>query len=429
VLFSLATAALFIRPGEIFLPLEALPIYLLLLMASLALSLPAVMRNLTAAALRRNPAILCVLGLLPAIVLSHLSHFNIYSARMGAMEFGKVLVYYVLLIGLVNTPGRLRRFLIFTSLCIFVMAGLALLQYYDIYHLQNIEILERGVGVDPETGRREMIEQLRGSGIFSDPNDLSIMLTFGLLIGVHLLLEARGLVRLIWAGPVAVMGYAFALTRSRGGFLALLAGAMVLLISRFGWRRSIPLAILVVPAMLLLFAGRQTDINMSEGDTAYGRVMLWRDGMHMLRSAPLFGFGYDTYADEAGQVAHNSFVHAFAELGLFGGILFCGAIYLPLINLHRAGKDPSVTMDDELCRWRPTLMAMLAGYTIGLCSLSRDYVVSTYVILGVGTVCCMLLANTDPDAVEPLSARLVRRVVFVGMGTIVFFYLFVRVVQ
>ena len=55
----------------------------------------------------------------------------------------------------------------------------------------------------------------------------------------------------------------------------------------------------------------------------------------MMRSPLLAILGQGQFAEEVGQVAHNSFVQAGAELGLPGGLCFFGLYYLPFWSLRR----------------------------------------------------------------------------------------------
>src|SRR5690349_2170625 len=90
-LFLLLNAVLFIRPAEIFPSLLGLPIYEVVIVACIAASWPVIVEQLSPAAIAARPGTLFVVALLPAIVLSHLSHGNTYDARVGAAEFLKVL--------------------------------------------------------------------------------------------------------------------------------------------------------------------------------------------------------------------------------------------------------------------------------------------------------------------------------------------------
>lgn len=422
-LFILLNGVLFIRPAEILPSLEGLPIYNVVIVACILTSLPVLLRQLSWSNLRAHPAVFCVVGLLPVIVLSQLVRGNTWHARQGAIEFGKVVIFFLLLTGLVNTPARLSRFIVAVVLFIVGIAAIAALNYRGVIHVAGITTADRRTGFD-ESGQAVTVEQLYGPGIFNDPNDFSLILSTGMLILIHFALDTKNWSRrLVVLAACAVPAYAFAMTRSRGGFLALGAGLMVLAVSRFGWKRSIPLMVLGLPVMLVLFGGRMTNINLGdEDDTAQGRMMLWREGFVLLRGSPVFGIGYGAYAEEVGHVAHNSFVHSFVELSLMGGIAFTAAFYVPLSVLRR-----SQTQGSGLDRWRPALLAILVDYSIGLCSLSRTYTVSTYLIIGLGAAYCTILSAHDPKRVPVMTGTYFKRLIVVGVACLLFFNLFVRI--
>ena len=92
-----------------------------------------------------------------------------------------------------------------------------------------------------------------------------------------------------------------------------------------------PAGLLLVPAVLLAFGGRQADINLSGNDTAQDRLRLWAEGMSLLPGSPIFGIGVGEYEECIGLVAHNSYVHSFVEMGLLGGTFFAGAVFLAVL--------------------------------------------------------------------------------------------------
>jgi len=57
--------------------------------------------------------------------------------------------------------------------------------------------------------------------------------------------------------------------------------------------------------------------------------------MTMFRSSPIFGVGYETFTEHFRILAHNSFVQALAELGLFGALAWVGLYYWGFLNLAR----------------------------------------------------------------------------------------------
>ena len=426
-LFVLLNAVLFIRPAEILPSLAALPIYQVVIVACTITSLGAILPQLSLAALAARPATACVIGVWVAVILSHITSGSIYEARMGAGEFGKVVLYFLLLNGLVDSPGRLRTFLIWICLFIVAVAVLAVLRYHGIVELDALNALEQFQGVD-ESGDLEFITRLQASGIFSDPNDFSLVLVTSVLILTHLLLEQKRVVtRVVCLAPLPLLLYAFVLTQSRGGFLALTAGCATYILTRWSGRRALAIAIVVIPVLLIAVGGRQTNIDLSdEDDSAYGRIALWRDGYEYFKSAPVFGIGFNQYAEESGLVAHNSYVHTFAELGFFGGTFFTGVLFVPFAALRKMGKHDVSERLGELARWRPCLISALVAYLVGMCSLSRPYQIPTYLLLGVAATFCGIASNRIPSLVEQGSLVLARRVVSVSVGVLVFFYVFVR---
>src|ERR1700722_31686 len=105
-LFLLLLAILVIRPGDIVVGLEGWPFYEIAIVVCLAASMPAVIRKVTWRSLSSQPAHFCVIGLLPAIVLSHLIHGDTWDARISGLDFAKTLIFYLLLVSLLTTRRR-----------------------------------------------------------------------------------------------------------------------------------------------------------------------------------------------------------------------------------------------------------------------------------------------------------------------------------
>jgi hypothetical protein len=80
-LFVLLNAVLFIRPAELVPDLMDLPIYEVLILLCLLLAVPLVARRVSADSLVRMPLTLGVVLVWVSIILSYLSHFEIYGAR------------------------------------------------------------------------------------------------------------------------------------------------------------------------------------------------------------------------------------------------------------------------------------------------------------------------------------------------------------
>jgi O-antigen ligase len=182
--------------------------------------------------------------------------------------------------------------------------------------------------------------------------------------------------------PIGVFAIAILETKSRGGLLAGAAAVMTLASLRYGTKVAVVLAVLGA-CMLPIVAGRSANIEFSEGSTSEERLLLWREGFDAIKSPEiLFGIGHGTYADLAGLVAHNSFVHTYVELGLFGGTLFLGCFFVAAVQIYRIGQQPENVFHAELWRMRPYVAAVMAGWCMSMVSLSRCYVVPTFLVLG-----------------------------------------------
>jgi hypothetical protein len=177
--------------------------------------------------------------------------------------------------------------------------------------------------------------------------------------------------------------------------------------------------------LVAVVGGRQTSFDLnSKDDTSQHRIRLWRDGLVLLRSSPVVGIGVGGYEEECGLVAHNSFIHAYTELGLLGGTLFLAAFVAPVVPLHRLGRAAS--LPPALRRLRVPVLACLVGLAGGMASLSRVYTLTPYLVLGVVAVYLRLAAPAAPAVVPRLTPNTVARILGLSVIFLVAADLFVR---
>jgi putative inorganic carbon (hco3(-)) transporter len=366
------------------------------------------------------PATVLLLGFFAAIVASNLSSRYLWIAREQGVSFMKVVAYYLLVIGLVNSPYRLRTFSKFLFIAVLVMAILVLLQYFNFIDIESMNPVNEQFG--GSDGIDETLSRVRGLGIFHDPNDLSLILTVATVIGFHFLIESGSwMLRAAWAIPIGLILWAFELTRSRGGLLALAAALVTMLVARLGWRKGLIVALLCCPIVIPFLDVRQTDINLNDAnDTAQGRMQIWRDSMMVFHEQPILGVGVTHLAEQVGHVAHNSYVQAYAETGLIGGTMFLGAIGLPIFMLLRVQRRIGSKSANELVRWNSCMLAMCVGYAVGMFSLSRNYTVPAYLPSAVAVAYCGLISARYPGAVNyRMNWRLLRQIAAASLGCIV----------
>jgi len=446
-LFLLVTATLLIRPGEQFAELHGVRLYEALILLCFAFSFSSVLEQFTRKNLETRPISICTFGLLFAVALSNLSQGNAAAAADNGFEFFKIVVYYVLLVGNITTTFRLRIFVVCLGLFAVAFVTLAVLQYHEVItlpppepHLGEVGTIDslqgnnngndafvKDLDYDPVAGQMIEFKRLRGTGIFRDPNDICLLLTMGMFIALYGLTDSRqGGFRLAWLGPLIFFAYALSLTQSRGGMLNLLGGILALIYARFGWRGTLLLGVPLLPAVLAIFGGRMASISTSEG-TGQARIQIWSDSIAAMMSAPIFGIGLNELTTVVGKVAHNSFLSAYAELGLFGGTLFFGAYFFALVTVLRLLNIPRHLVDPDLGHLLPLLAALLVSYGVGILSLSRIDVVPTYLLLGLATVTGNLAAGKVPAFVLRVDARLVQRCTLASVMFLAASYLFVKV--
>ncbi|MAX37844.1 O-antigen ligase family protein [Gimesia sp.] len=434
ILFLLVNITLFLRPAELIPALANLPIYEVLILSSFFLSLDQIKRTVKLPMLKRQPITLCVIGVLVAVALSHASHMYFYGIRTSTVMFLKTLMYFLLLVSIIDSPQRLKGLLKTIAISSSVMILLCVIDYAGIIDFEFIKHVSDRDGVS-DAGEVIRVFRMRGTGIFQDPNDLSVLIvTTGVLCWYFFNDPAASPLRFLWIISMIILGIGLIYTRSRGGLLTLGIAGMVFVLPRYGKKAAIACAVVGMAGVTVL-AGRQGNIDLNSG-TGHDRILLWREGLTALKSPDLlFGIGEGQYSDLAGLAAHNSFVHAFTELGLFGGTFFIGCFFFAALGLYRLAQFQSrnqgrpIFRSRELERLLPYVAAILAAWCGGMMSLSRCYVVPTYMVVGV-CASYLNLAGASLARPTPLVYWNKQHVIYligVSMGMFIAFLIFVRI--
>jgi hypothetical protein len=384
--FLLANIVVFVRPGEIFAEFQGFQFYLCFIALSTFFAQKELSQMFQPQKFFSQPVTVCVIGVFLCILLSHGSNFYIGGMFRGGVEFFKVVVYYLLLVSLVTTPERLHILLKTTVLSAMVMIGLSVLDYEQVIDFETIKHVTEAQGTDLY-GNELRITRMCGTGMFQDPNDISLIVVMMSILSIYFLNEPSrrfNAGKLLWLLPLGVFLYGLACTQSRGGLLAMGAAIVAWSTIRYGKGPAIAamiLGILVLPVML----GRQGDIDLNSG-TGHQRILLWSEGLVAIQNQKIvFGIGEGMYEDVAGLVAHNSYIHAFVELGFVGGTCFFGCFFFPILGLWRLQTQHVPIYHTGLNRFKAYYAGILAGYCIGMCSLSRNYIPPTYLICGLAT--------------------------------------------
>jgi O-antigen ligase len=231
-----------------------------------------------------------------------------------------------------------------------------------------------------------------GTGLY-ETNYLATILV--LLVPLAFAFAAQGReprARAGWAGAGLLLVLMVFLTSSRGGFLGLLAAAMVFVYRR----RGLGGALLV---MLLLLAGvvvLPTDVGTRALATIFqdpadlppgletsnrAHVALFWAALRMIGDNALIGVGPLNFKSlstsytglDIANIAHNSFLEIAAEFGLpaLGAfLLLLGAAFRTFDRAARLGPSP---VGRAMAGWAEGLRAGLAGFLVSGCFISAQY--------------------------------------------------------
>jgi len=329
------------------------------------------------AALVRTPFIGMMVGLYAAIVWS-----AIFGGKMGEAlnDGGRLVMLIVLILNLCRTPNSYRALV--TSLIVFSC-------YLAIY---SVFMYSTGT-VTMDQG----LARSRGTGIFSDPNDLAATMTAGLALAFSRVLDRQGISRLVYCLLAGTMVWAIVLTNSRSGLLALIVMCTgYLIVFSKNRAKAVVLAALLAASLLAVAPERMRNFDSRE-ESANSRKGFWQEGLTQLKHNPFTGIGYLKFAEvNGGFVAHNSFVHCFAELGLPGFFFWMGGIYYafkkPQNEVESASADGKEGVEPAASNENTVVQSVAAASV----SDARDLLGSRLAIIGYLTACFFITRTYTP---------------------------------
>jgi O-antigen ligase len=215
-----------------------------------------------------------------------------------------------------------------------------------------------------------------------------------------------------WLGYAVAIGVpaTIAVTGSRGGFLAIIATGLGLLVMAPGmsFARRIGVVVAAVLAMAVVApAGymdkmrsifdSQTNYNFTEET---GRIAIWTRGLGYLAERPLSGVGIGNFAraqwenptfTETGaqvpaQAPHNTFLQVIVELGIPTFLVFMSIVWMGVVSIARLrGRLPRSWLRESADRRALYLAASylpvsFLGWAAGAFFVSHAYLAPIYVL-------------------------------------------------
>jgi O-antigen ligase len=378
-------AAIYVRPAEIVPALVGVPIVDWLTVITLFVGAVALL--LRPRRFIPTPTDLCILGFWGAIVVSNLAWGWLGGAWLGFLNFMPVVFCYFLIRIAVETPGQLRVLLHLLVALNVMLAINGIVQYHTGIGLGGVEAI---------TAER----RIRGTGIFNDPNDLGMTLVMALAFVLACLSAKRAAFsqRLLWLLALLPLLAAIFYTNSRGTMVGLCAVFIAFAYVRF---RMVTGTVAAVAGLFLLLAIGPARISAMDAgeESAQGRIEAWSEGLQMVKARPLSGVGYGRFTDFHNRVAHNSVVHAFAELGLLGAAWLIGCFYAFFLTMRLLTRTAPQASTEH--HWAVALALSGIGAVVCGLFLSRQYTVVPYILLAAGSS----LATTTVAETRPLWPR------------------------
>lgn len=237
----------------------------------------------------------------------------------------------------------------------------------------------------------------RALGTFTDPNEYAAAMVVSIGLGFGAVGAVRGrAARVACMGAIATCAYGILASQSRGGLVAMLVLAAVVVVSSRGRERVRMMGgtfVLLAAATIVLVltpTGQQSLARITDGDSS-GRSDLWRIAVAMFVDEPVRGIGLGNYpvvanryvdertehtelvATSMPRTTHNAYLEIAAELGIAGLLAFAAFTAGSLLLATRALRAARHLRDAPLVRLGRGLVAATLGLLAASAFLSGQY--------------------------------------------------------
>ena len=316
------TAVLFLRPQDLFPPLEVLHLAEVSALVGLV-SLVVGRLSRQQSPTRMTPEFAGVIGFGAVILLT--APFSIWpGGAVGTFTdlYLKVALVYLLAVNVLISPKRIERL---TWILIIVIGFLAFRAVLD--YARGVNMISRGTRVRGSVG-----------GMMENPNDLALHMVVFLPLAIFMAMRPGSTIkRLVAAGLGFCMMGAIVASGSRGGFLGFAAMLAVLGIFALRQRPAAAVAGLFVVICSLPLVPDQywrriasiTDESKDDYETSAARKRLYGEAIDAFVENPIAGVGAGQFKDynpqgrvEAWHETHNIWLQVASELGILGLAVF-----------------------------------------------------------------------------------------------------------
>jgi hypothetical protein len=417
----LYTASVLIRPHEMFLiSVEWITIKVFIIIAFI--SAIAAQRPI-----KMYPQHWMILGLIPLIIMSG---FLNGSGMIGIDQSKRIFVSALFPLFLyANCIKTIKQQHILMAVCLIA----ALLMVHN-GHVQQTAYQGFGWALGTHSVGYISLGERRITylGFFNDPNDLGMFLVMNIPFAVYFYKKGQAVSKIVMFGVLAALFYGIYLTGSRGTML----GAGALIAVYFIVMNAGPKLFIIITALAPIAATVITSLQSNIDESADGRLEAWYAGVLMLLSNPVFGVGMGQFLEEHGLVAHNSFIHVAAELGVPGYSLWGGALIFTALTGYLVIQDQiknkkldssekvELPVEEEAELFlNKTLFFSLVGFMITAFFISRMFTLLLFIYLGMAIASHVRLIKLNPAYAIHFSTKLALRSMMYCWAIIVAVYI------
>jgi O-antigen ligase len=251
----------------------------------------------------------------------------------------KTILIFIVLVNVVRTEMRMKL-LIYLELAVSI---------YLCIHLIN----DYRAGVFKIGAAETNTQRVAGAigGLFDNSNDLALHLVTMIPLAFVMALENKNpLRRIVFWGTALLMIAAVIMTFSRGGFLGLIAMALVL-VRKVGRRnKSMAIGALVLGAIFFLavapgaYGGRLASIFNSAADltgSSSQRTEVLKRSIWVAIRYPVFGVGLGNFHHKSSQElgTHNAYTQVASEMGIAAMVVYIIFLVHPLRKLRMIERE------------------------------------------------------------------------------------------
>jgi O-antigen ligase len=338
-------------------------------------------------ALRDSPAVVWLYRVLAATLLLYAIQtaysVDVSNAIENASFFLVPFALLFVMLGEVRWTERLLGWVLVTVSAVALLFAAVAFWEYAVRDL----LLSRG----DLLASNQLHLYFRVNSLFYDPNILGRALALVLVaLGAYLAWARNTRLAIAAAAVAAVLLAALALSYSITGFVALIAGLLVVMALRWGipWAVATGLAIVVAAAIFFAVSGvSRSDLSSTDKIQTFssGRVSLITGGYHLTKDRPIWGFGSGSFGtafkDNIDQQAKTTASHSEpltvgAEQGAIGLIVYVALVVLALVALLSGARASVGAAAVAAC------FVAIFVHSLGYADFTVDP--ATWALLGVG---------------------------------------------